>query len=358
MRFKILQTDLAKYLRFADKISNPNAISVSEKHLKLELTGNNLTLTCASSTGSFIFVFPVYEGIADGLVCVSSKEIFKQVQTYDKDDCLEFHLNEDILHLKVRKGKTKFKTLNSANYRIISGTDVLSHYEVDVTTVADLISKSVFCVSKDDDRFKCVQLKSTATDLTSYATDGFRTITAFLPHKSTEFSVVIPQATIRDMLSGLALVSGSAKLSFSNNLVIEGADFKFVGNLNSFGFPEIKLFDNIKSEGSFSFVKKSLHSLMARAVAASEDDIFYISLNLAGNTLNCQIKTDLVEIDEDVDVSNPHNGQFEVGFNGKFLFEFLRTLEDDAEVEMIKQGFICFFLTEKLKYAMVEVKLS
>jgi DNA polymerase III sliding clamp (beta) subunit (PCNA family) len=362
MKFNIENSSFSKILKFASNLADNKSIRVSHHHTKLEIKEEYLFLSCGNESLAFVFRLKPHTVYKEGVVCVNSKKLSLLADSYQGKDCLEFEDKSKNLLFKANKSRNYLEMLHLDNFILLPEPDSFKQEIVisDVAKFAEAINTTAFCCSKIDQKFENFKLECANKKLTFYASDGQRIIKDTIDNDSEDFSLVIPGNLSKNLIDGLNLCSGSAKLKISDNkFVIKNDDFTTTGVLSSLGYPNVKMvFDFDKFDAIVSFKKEDIFRPLKRAVDLADDTLFHINFEVAEKELKIYIKADGTEVNDQIEIVNDENKSFKVGLNGKFLHAFLSKVASSDEIVMKKVQHRIYFHSKNLIYMMSEIVLS
>lgn len=299
---------------------------------KLKLTTNNLELGCEHILNCDI--------IEEGKTVVDIRmlnEIIRKIE----DEVVEISVEGNLFTLKSINGVFKLATMNASEYPKLPVFNVESSIELEQKIFKDMIKRTIFCVSNDENRpiYNGALVKVEDNILTIVAVDGFRlALRKHLSEKNiNNFKAIIPGKVLNELLKILNDNEDSyVKIGVNKNQalfqigqsiiisrIIEG-DFL---NYNSI-IPE-----NYETKVKVK-TKSLLDSFERVALFAKENkekdkkSPVKMQIGIDGIILSCVSDTGDAK---EVITSIVEGKDIEIGFNPRYVIEALKAI-DDSEI--------------------------
>ena len=296
---------------------------------KIKLTTNNLELGCEHILES--------EVLEEGKTVVDIKmlnEIIRKIE----DEEVELWTEENLFILKSINGVFKLATMDANEYPKLPVFNVESTITLEQKVLKDMIKKTLFCVSNDENRpiYNGSLLKVEDNILTIVSVDGFRlALRKKISEKNiNDFKAIIPGMVLNELLKILIDVDGeNVKIGVNKNQalfeinnsviisrIIEG-DFL---NYNAI-IPE-----NYETKVKVK-TKNLLDSFERVALFAKENkekdkkSPVKMKIGIDGIVLSCVSDTGDAK---EIIVSTVEGKEIEIGFNPRYVIDALKVIED------------------------------
>mgnify|MGYP004511732067 CR=1 FL=1 len=296
---------------------------------KIKLTTNNLELGCEHILES--------EVLEEGKTVVDIKmlnEIIRKIE----DEEVELWTEENLFILKSINGVFKLATMDANEYPKLPVFNVESTITLEQKVLKDMIKKTLFCVSNDENRpiYNGSLLKVEDNILTIVSVDGFRlALRKKISEKNiNDFKAIIPGKVLNELLKILIDVDGeNVKIGVNKNQalfeinnsviisrIIEG-DFL---NYNAI-IPE-----NYETKVKVK-TKNLLDSFERVALFAKENkekdkkSPVKMKIGIDGIVLSCVSDTGDAK---EIIVSTVEGKEIEIGFNPRYVIDALKVIED------------------------------
>lgn len=296
---------------------------------KLKLTTNDLEIGCEHT-------FPC-EVNREGKTVVDLRMLNDIVRRIE-DDFVEISVDDNLFVLKSINGVFKLAVMNPNEYPKLPVFDVENSIEIEQGTFKDMIRRTLFSVSTDENRpvYNGALVKVEDNVLTIVTIDGFRL--SLKKHISeseiNNFKAIIPGRVLSELMK-ILLDSEDEKVRIGinrNQALFEMGNSIIISRLIEGEFVD---YSRIIPTSSATKVrvktKKLLDSFERVALFAKENkekdkkSPVKMRLDLDGITLSCVSETGDAKEDIAADVEGK---ELEIGFNPRYVIDALKVIED------------------------------
>ena len=239
----------------------------------------------------------------------------------------------------IKSGKSRFKVATlPADEFPLTDTGDKEGFNIEATTLADIITKTSFSMGYQDARHFLNGLYVDAIDgkLTAVATDGHRLA---LTNRSLESAIqtdacIIPRKCItelRKILTNYGNNSGNiVEISInSKNLTAKIGDYVITSKLIEGKYPDYNKVFPSEVPNILTLEKASFKAALQRMSILSSEQYKGVKLSFNGSSLELSTTNPLQEKGEDT-LDCSYNGEgMEVGFNLAYLLEVLEVIDTD-----------------------------
>ncbi len=316
----------------ANKTTMPilEGVLIEAYNNKVKLTTNNLELGC-----EYEFECKIE---TEGKTVVDIRMLNEIVRKIE-DNEVELVLEDNLFILKSVNGIFKLATMNANEYPKLPVFNVENSIELEQATFKDMLKKSIFCVSNDENRpiYNGALVKVEGNILTIVAVDGFRLALRKHLNKTNinDFKAIIPGKVLSELLKILSDIDGDKiKIGVNKNQalfeigqsviisrIIEGEFLNYNGIIPENYETKIKL-----------KTKNLLDSFERVALFAKENkekdkkSPVKMKIEIDGVVLSCV--SDTGDAKESI-TAVVEGKNLEIGFNPRYVIEALRVIEDE-----------------------------
>ncbi len=323
---------------------------------------NSVTKAVASKT-----TMPILEGI---LIQTNDKEV--KLTTYDLEIGIEYVIDADIkeqgatvvnatmfseiirklpdtdIHIYINENNLlviecegslyKLATMNPEEFPELPQINVENSIEIDQNTLKDMIRKTIFAVSTEENRpiFTGCLFEIKNNKLNVVAVDGFRLAwkSKFLQNSSNDFTAVIPGRTLNEVNKIILDSFDQIKIGVAKNQALfEMENCKLVTRLLDGEFLNYSSVIPENWETRVTVNKNNIQNCFERISLISASTIekekkypVKVSVEIGKVTISCTNQTG--DAKEEMYVST--EGQnLEAGFNPKYFLDALRAIDDE-----------------------------
>lgn len=342
MKFSCLQENLAKGLNIVSRavpVKSPlpilSNILIKTEDGRIKLAATNLETTVVTYIGASVE--------EEGVITIPAK-IFKEFITNLPADTLNLDLQNNTLHVKSKKTKSKFNGSSANDYPDLPIMPEKSKFvEFDTKEFGDAISMVAFASGTDSSRpvFTGIYMKWENNNLVLASSDGFRLSEKFISAggDSESASVVIPSKTLVETAK---IFYGSAKpikftLDGSKNLALFESDDTFVATRILDGeYPDYKRIIPTSTNLSATFKTEDfLEAVKLTSIFAKES-------GEATQIIKVRLDPDEgIKVSSMAEETGDHESNFEaeiegslteIAFNAKYLMDLFNNAKSEKMV--------------------------
>lgn len=338
MKINCTTQELINSLNIVSKVSTTKTtmpilegVLIEASNSKVKFTTNDLNMGCEN-----IIECTVEE---DGKTVVDIKMLNEIIRKLESNQ-ITIESDNSLFTIKSSNGVFKLAVMNPDEFPRLPVFDIESSLEINQKIIKDMIKKTLFAVSNDENRivYTGSLLKVEDNVLTIVSIDGFRlALKKYLSDKKiNDFKAIIPGKVLNELLKILSdndddnLVKigtnkNQALFEIGNSIIVSRIiDGEFL-NYNSI-IPENK-------ETRIKVNTKKLLDSFERVALFAKDSTenekkspVKLNINLDGLTISCISQTgDAKEVVPAV----VEGKELEIGFNPRFFIEALRVIEDE-----------------------------
>ncbi len=335
MEFTIQRENLLKELqRLQGVVEKKNTIPIlSNTYLaanknELELVATDLEMGIRSFTQARV--------VQPGAITLSSKKLFEITRLLPEDE-IRFEV-EDKNWVQISCAKARFRIMGlpKDDFPPLPTYDFAKAVSLDLATLREMISKVLFATTADDTRY---QLQGTLLILsknavTFVATDGHRL--AFVTGKAAEgqvekeVRVILPRKTLAE-ISRIDW-EGSAQILFGtqeNKIFLSAGRVTLVSSIVEGVFPTFEKVIPLENDKVLELGTQQLSDVVRRVSLLSNERSRAVKLSLQEGKIEVSSSNpEMGEARESLDVGY-RGKEFEIGFNAKYLLDFLGAVGAD-----------------------------
>lgn len=275
----------------------------------------------------------------EGSVCVPARIITDLVGQIPEDSITISQEGENPLELTTSKLKYHINVRDTDEFPILPTASGKPLFSIPQESIREMIRNVIIAVASMEEQRAAltgVLLTVGETGATAVATDGRRLVKVFEPMDEPpekEFSVIIPQRSMKEILNLLKDSEEAARFIFS-----EGQVFMEFDRVNVFSriidgkFPNYEVVIPRSSDIKVLVDRKTLMDSIKRALIMAADretpdllrmDIGDSSIKITANSV------DVGDAREEVVVQEMEGESIEIAINGKYLIDVLSVINDD-----------------------------
>lgn len=275
----------------------------------------------------------------EGSVCVPARIITDLVGQIPEDSITISQEGENPLELTTSKLKYHINVRDTDEFPILPTASGKPLFSIPQESIREMIRNVIIAVASMEEQRAAltgVLLTVGETGATAVATDGRRLVKVFEPMDEPpekEFSVIIPQRSMKEILNLLKDSEEAARFIFS-----EGQVFMEFDRVNVFSriidgkFPNYEVVIPRSSDIKILVDRKTLMDSIKRALIMAADretpdllrmDIGDSSIKITANSV------DVGDAREEVVVQEMEGESIEIAINGKYLIDVLSVINDD-----------------------------
>lgn len=309
------------------KSANPvlEGIKITAKGDTLTLLATDMELTIEKKIKA--------EVLMEGATVVVGKYFVEFAKKLEKEQVELCRLNEGQLQIRYSDSESDLQVFNVDNYPIIEKETEGDYFELSQSDFKKIIERTVFACSSDDSRpiLKGCLFEITDGVLTSVALDGFRmAVVKKEVTASGNFKAVIPSRTLMEIMRLLDKEDQTVKVILQKNtLFIEIENTTLISRLIEGEFVKYNhilptSFENVVTVNKQAF----LNSIERASIVAKNDRYNIVKFDVKENIMTVSAKSEIGNVNENVNV-NLTGKDITIAFNGKYLVDFLKIIEED-----------------------------
>lgn len=346
MKFTCLQENLIKaltkvYRAVPTKSELPilSNILISAKDNRIKISATNLATTIVTYIGADVE--------EEGAITIPAKMLRDYVSNLSPST-ISLSLKDDILHVKSDSTKSKFNGVTADDYpdlpEEINDVKVL---ELAPQTFYQLINSVAFSAAADDSKpiFTGIFLSYDGKTLTAAASDGFRLTeaTMLVESESAEFKVIIPAKTLLDVSRVFADDQTNIEFGINQNdnlAVFRQNETLIATRVINGEYPDYQRIVPKETSVTANFnVAAFLEAVKLTDIFAKEadDSAILVKINPKGKIEVSASAQEAGEHKSSVEAQIESDEEVEIGFNSKYLLDFLNAIKADA-IELSTSG--------------------
>lgn len=354
MKLQVLQDDLSQAVSIANRFTSNRAqlpvlanILFTAKKNKLKISATNLEMSINLSLGAKVE--------KDGEITLPSRVINDIVNNLNKGT-VSISSEKEKVKLKSENFTSTISGMNSADFPSIPGSIGRKNINLPKEKIIDAISKVLFAVSNDETRpiLTGVLCFSKKDRVSFVSTDGFRLSRKIFKIDNTGVidKVIIPKPAFAE-LKGLIEEEDEIKIfnDLKNNQVI----FKINNSVLSTrviqgDFPDYEKIIPKESSLKVDLDKKDILQAVKLSSVFAKDSSNVIKLSIGNGFVEMSAESQYYGSQKTKINAKTEGKKMDIGFNYKFLQEFLQAVEgDDVVMKFIDPNSPGLFLDPKDK---------
>ena len=240
----------------------------------------------------------------------------------------------------IRSGSAKYKLVGSSDREFPKLPDHrdVTFREIDATTLAEMISKTLFSVSTDETRHHLsgIYFECDGKTARTVSTDGHRLckVERELGNGPVlEQGVIVPRKGVIEIRRLVENVEGTCDIGFANgNMFVKANDVVLSVALVDAKFPPYKQVIPSDHDKTVTVNRAALLESLRRVSIMSSERSWGVRFDLTGGRLRiASDNPDLGEAQEDLDVEYT-GSDLKVGFNARYFIDVINEIHDDRVV--------------------------
>ena len=324
--------DLSDAVLKVSKALSVKAVNPALEGIKIEARGDGLTLT-ASDTELTIEKTIKADVIMEGSTVVVGKYFVEFAKKLEKEQVELCKLDDGGLQIKYSESESELQVFPVDNYPVIEKLNDGDYFSLEQKEFKSIVEKTAFACSLDDSRpiLKGCLFEMKDGELTVVALDGFRmSVVKKELEASGNFNVVIPSRTLQEIVRILDNDDDNMKIILNNNtLFIEVGNTTLISRLIEGEFVKYNhilptSFSNMVTVNKNAF----LTSIERASIVAKNDRYNIVKFDVKEDVMTISAKSEIGNVNENVNV-NLTGKDITIAFNGKYIMDFLKIIDDD-----------------------------
>ncbi|MCR5224808.1 MAG: DNA polymerase III subunit beta [Alphaproteobacteria bacterium] len=344
MRAKVAKKDILPAIMRAVSIADRKSVVPILSHVLLDFNASGLNMKATDLSHSIIEEVPA-EVDTFGVVAVPAGILGDIVRKSSDSAVLEFSLADKGSKLIVTAGKSKFElsTLDAADFPEISLVKNSCTFNMQVTDLNKLISRTKFSMSPEENRHNLngIYLHKEDDKLKAASTDGHRLSVSEMVINTKESiqGVIISKKTVLEVKKLLDVFQGEIAVTFSaNQIQFELGNIIFISKLVDGTFPDYKRVIPEMTNEYFTVKRSDFMEIIDRIAVISDDKVRSIKLELSKNNLACYVANSKIGTGRD-EVEVVCSGQgWNAGFNANYLLDVAQALQGETLKIYVKES--------------------
>ncbi|MCK5356817.1 MAG: DNA polymerase III subunit beta [Elusimicrobiales bacterium] len=273
----------------------------------------------------------------EGSVTVPIKKFMEIVHTLENNKDISITV-DSANKTTINSGKSKFKVggLPKADYPVIPDMDESNSFKISAPVLAEMIEKTIFSASNEDERHFLNGLLWTAEKkiFSMVATDGRRL--AINKHNDIkvkqDFKIIVPSKILNELVKFIKASDFSDKDEFLIGLSSNQIGFKinktvFVSRLIEGNFPAYEQIIPKSPETSVDLDTQKLLDITKRAVICSNERNGVVKYEFKKNILIVKSSSQNMDFEDEMDIDYKEK-DFQINFNPKYIMDILKSIGD------------------------------
>jgi len=309
------------------KSANPvlEGIKISAYGDTLTLLATDMELTIEKKIKADILM--------EGETVVVGKYFVEFAKKLEKEQVELCRIDGGQLQIKYSDSDSELQTFQVENYPKIEKNTEGDYFILSQKDLKTVIERTVFACSVDDSRpiLKGCLFEISDGNLTTVALDGFRMAVVKKEVKSSgNFKAVIPSRTLSEILRLLDKEDIEVKVIVQKNaLFIEVENTTLISRLIEGEFVKYNHILPTSFANTVTVNKNALLTSIERAsIVAKNDRYNIVKFDIKENQMTVSAKSEVGNVNENVGI-NLIGKDILIAFNGKYLTEFLRIINED-----------------------------
>lgn len=351
---------LVKALQLTLPIATGKATLPILANVLLQTEENKLKIAASDLETSVSFYIKA-EIVESGAITVPAKKFFDIIKEVISENIEIKNTEGTLVNIKAGKSKFSLNGLTKDDYPLINEFSFKDCLALNVATIVDMFTKTIYSVSKDAQRYVLngVYIKFSQNRIETVGTDGKRLacISNVIANPQTEYSAIIPTKAIADIIKILTSGIGTDQtLYFALNekqIAIKHDDITFFAAIIDGTFPKYEQilpqpYTELKSvkinaTQLLTAVKQAALFTLANVGIASPVKLTFDKNNLTVSANSSTIGSGEVEMD--VEFSNK---KITLLFNPQYLKDVLQNIEcENVILHYLTETNPTYFVPEK-----------
>jgi len=238
----------------------------------------------------------------------------------------------------INSGKSKFKVggLPKEDYPVIPDMDESNSFKIPALLLADMIEKTIFSASNEDERHFLNGLlwKAEKNKFSMVATDGRRLAINEQQNIKIkqEFKIIVPSKILNELIKFIKSSNFSEKDEMLIGLSSNQIGFKidktvFISRLIEGNFPDYEQIIPKSPEVSINLDTQKLLDITKRAVICSNERSGVVKYEFKKNVLIVKASSQNMDFEDEMDIENTGK-DFQINFNPKYVMDILKNIGD------------------------------
>ena len=309
------------------KAANPilEGIKITAKGDTLTLLATDMELTIEKTIKADVLM--------EGETVVVGKYFVDFTKKLEKEQVELSRLYDGQLQIKYSDSESELQVFPAENFPKIEKDENGESFEISQLDFKSVVEKTVFACSNDDSRpiLKGCLFEISDGKLTSVALDGFRMAVVKKDVDATgDIKAVIPARTLQEITRLLDKDDNKLKVHIQKNtLFVEVENIKLISRLIEGEFVKYNHIIPTNFSNVVTVNKQMLLSSIERAsIVARNDRYNVIKFDVKEDIMTVSAKSEVGNVNENVNV-NLSGKDITIAFNGKYLVEYLKIINDD-----------------------------
>lgn len=363
MEFQVARTPFLKTLTRIQSIADRCNIRPVLSHALLDIQEGTLTVSATNLEVS-MRTHCVAEMVETGTITVNAKMLFDVVNELPETEVVVVRTDARG-RVRIRCGRAKFDLagLPGEQFPEIPQAEGSYRFTADASLLAEMLAKTHYAISEDENRYAMngllFQVVSSEVEgegiLRVVATDSHRLAmvqryVAALPDKDRE--VIIPRKAVQEMRRLLEEAPEPVEMIVDEQYIqLIRPDVLLVAQLVKGRFPDYRRVIPQGHPLHLTVNRAQLLSVVRRMSVLSQEKSRGIRLEIEGGVMrfNANTPENNEEAEEEMQISLEGGESFGVGFNIRYLKEFLSVMESEHVSFFMKNEDLPVLLTDPLQ---------
>jgi len=227
----------------------------------------------------------------------------------------------------------EIKGLSAEGYPMLPEVDEESKISISQNTLRDMIRKTIYAISDDENRriLTGSLMEAADGDFNIVSLDGFRLASAkTMIKENVSFKAVIPGKNLNEIQKILETTDDEIKITLSKNQALfEMENCRIISSLLDGEYMNYRSFIPEQYETVIEVNVKDITQGIERAsLITSDDKRFPVKLNIADNKLLITTNAEVGISKEEIEVEMDGN-DLTIGFNPRYLLDSLKVIDDE-----------------------------
>ena len=338
MKFSFEKEKIVKALNSVTKAVPVRTTLPILEGILIQTNDNDIKLTCYDQELGIEYIIKDCQVSEQGATVVNAN-MFSEIIRKLPDTYINISVNENnLLVIECEGSLYKLATMNPEDFPELPEINVENSIEIEQNTLKDMISKTIFAVSTEENRpiFTGCLFEVKNNKLNVVAVDGFRLAwkSKFLQSNTKDFSAVIPGRTLTEinkiLLDSFDLITiGIAK----NQALFEIENCKIVTRLLDGEFLNYSKVIPEKWDTRIRVNKNDIANCFERVSLISSSSMekekkypVKVNVDVGKVTISCTNQTG--DAKEELFVTT-EGKNLEIGFNPKYFLDVFRSIDDE-----------------------------
>ena len=338
MKFSFEKEKIVKALNSVTKAIPVRTTLPILEGILIQTNDNDIKLTCYDQELGIEYIIKDCQVSEQGATVVNAN-MFSEIIRKLPDTYINISVNENnLLVIECEGSLYKLATMNPEDFPELPEINVENSIEIEQNTLKDMISKTIFAVSTEENRpiFTGCLFEVKNNKLNVVAVDGFRLAwkSKFLQSNTKDFSAVIPGRTLTEinkiLLDSFDLITiGIAK----NQALFEIENCKIVTRLLDGEFLNYSKVIPEKWDTRIRVNKNDIANCFERVSLISSSSMekekkypVKVNVDVGKVTISCTNQTG--DAKEELFVTT-EGKNLEIGFNPKYFLDVFRSIDDE-----------------------------